>query len=119
MIETANPQSEEASVMRSSLVPGMLNMLAYNLNRGTENVHLFEAASTFEAAASTVSELKRVSLTATGSALSSSVHQSGRPISFFDVKGDVESLLREFQYVSLYYDAARPSTTTPGAPLAR
>jgi len=25
--ELANPQSEEASVMRSSLVPGMLNML--------------------------------------------------------------------------------------------
>ncbi|HYK48625.1 MAG TPA: phenylalanine--tRNA ligase subunit beta, partial [Terriglobales bacterium] len=33
VIELANPQSEEASVMRSSLVPVMLNMLAYNLNR--------------------------------------------------------------------------------------
>ena len=114
VIEIANPLSEEASVMRTSLVPGMLNMVAYNLNRGTENVHLFEAASTFEAAASTVSELKRVSLTATGSALSSSVHQSGRPISFFDVKGDVESLLREFQYVSLYYDARTAEYYHPG-----
>jgi phenylalanyl-tRNA synthetase beta chain len=105
VIEIANPLSEEASVMRTSLVPGMLSMVAYNLNRGKENVRLFEAASTFEAAGSRVSELKRVALAATGSALSASIHQSGRPISFFDVKGDVESLLREFQSASLYYDA--------------
>jgi len=114
VIEIANPLSEEASVMRTSLVPGMLNMVAYNLNRGTENVQLFETASTFEAAASTVSELKRLSLTATGSALSASVHQSGRPISFFDVKGDVETLLREFQYDSLYYDARPAEYYHPG-----
>ncbi len=50
VVELANPQSEEASVMRSSLVPGMLNMLAYNLNRGADNVRLFEAGSIFEAA---------------------------------------------------------------------
>ena len=25
------------------MVPGMLNMLAYNLNRGSDNVRLFEA----------------------------------------------------------------------------
>src|SRR5262249_23538672 len=42
VIELANPISEEASLMRSSLVPGMLDMLAYNLNRGNENVFLFE-----------------------------------------------------------------------------
>jgi len=47
VIELANPQSEEASVMRSSLVPGMLNMLAYNLNRGADNVRLFEARLRF------------------------------------------------------------------------
>jgi len=28
--------------MRTSLVPSMLNMLAYNLNRGNDNVRLFE-----------------------------------------------------------------------------
>ena len=27
----------------------MLNMLAYNLNRGTDNVRLFEAGNVFEA----------------------------------------------------------------------
>ena len=49
-LDLENPLSEEASVMRTSLVPSMLNMLAYNLNRGSENVCLFEAANVFEAA---------------------------------------------------------------------
>ena len=114
VIEIANPLSEEASVMRTSLVPGMLNMVAYNLNRGTENVRLFEAASTFEAAGSKVSELKRVALAATGSAMPASVHQGAWPVSFFDVKGDVESLLREFQAASLYYDARAAEYYHPG-----
>src|SRR5579863_674684 len=33
VLELENPLSEEASVMRTSLVPGMLDMLAWNLNR--------------------------------------------------------------------------------------
>ena len=34
VIELANPLSEEASVMRTSMVPGMLNMLALQLEPG-------------------------------------------------------------------------------------
>src|SRR6266404_1624267 len=49
VVELANPLSEEASLMRSSLVPGMLDMLAYNLNRGTEDVRLFEMGHVYEA----------------------------------------------------------------------
>src|SRR5262249_15459317 len=52
VIELENPLSEEASVMRTSLVPGILNMLAYNLNRGTADVRLFEMGATFQAESS-------------------------------------------------------------------
>jgi phenylalanyl-tRNA synthetase beta chain len=104
VVEVANPLSEEASVMRTSMVPAMLNMLAYNLNRGTDDIRLFEAASVFEAAGSKVSELKRVTFASTGSACPGSVHQPARPLSFFDLKGDVETLLREFHLQSLNYD---------------
>src|SRR5271169_6502739 len=48
-LDLANPLSDEASVMRTSMVPSMLNMLAYNLNRGSDNVRLFEAGNVFEA----------------------------------------------------------------------
>jgi phenylalanyl-tRNA synthetase beta chain len=105
LIELANPQSEEASVMRSSLVPGMLNMLAYNLNRGADNVRLFEAGSIFEATQGGTVEPKRICMGANSPPLQKTqgwgTHEGG----FFDLKGDVENLLRAFQYRTLQYDA--------------
>ena len=114
VIELANPLSEEASVMRTSMVPGMLNMLAYNLNRGANNVRLFEAGNVFEAAGEKTVEFKRICVGATGSALNASVHQAARPISFFDLKGDVETLLGAFQHVGLEYRADAADYYHPG-----
>jgi len=114
VIELANPLSEEASVMRTSMVPGMLNMLAYNLNRGSENVRLFEAGNVFEAAGDKTAEFKRICMGATGSALNPNVHQAARPISFFDLKGDVETLLGAFQHRALEYKADAPDYYHPG-----
>ena len=104
VIELANPQSEEASVMRNSLVPGMLTMLAYNLNRGNSNVRLFEAGNVFQAAGAKAVESKCICLGATGSATEPGVHQPARAISFFDLKGDVETLLESFAHNALFYD---------------
>jgi phenylalanyl-tRNA synthetase beta chain len=113
-VELANPISDEASVMRTSMLPGMLNMLAYNLNRGTENVRLFEAGNVFEAAGEKAMELKRLCIGATGSAVEGGVHQPARPLSFFDVKGDVEDLLALFASWTLYYDANTADYYHPG-----
>jgi len=114
VIEVENPLSEEASVMRTSLVPGMLNMLAYNLNRGNENVRLFEAANVFQAEGEHAIELKRICLGATGQALPPNVHQAPRLLSSFDFKGDVETLLRPFEYNALCYDTQTADYYLPG-----
>jgi phenylalanyl-tRNA synthetase beta chain len=114
VIELANPLSEEASVMRTSMVPGMLNMLAYNLNRGSGNVRLFEAGNVFEFASEKAVEFKRICMGATGSALKASVHQAARAMSFFDLKGDVETLLAAFQHVGLEYKADAAEYYHPG-----
>lgn len=108
VITLANPLSEEASVMRTSLVPGMLTMLAYNLNRSADSVRLFEAGNLFAAASGTPAEIKTICLGATGSAVLAGVHQAARPFSFFDLKGDVETLLHYFQYGELAQDANAP-----------
>jgi phenylalanyl-tRNA synthetase beta chain len=114
VVELANPQSEEASVMRSSLVPGMLNMLAYNLNRGVENARLFEAGSIFAAAGAATVEPRRICMGATGSAFPPGVHQPARPLSFFDLKGDMENLLRAFEHNTLKVDAQTADYYHPG-----
>jgi phenylalanyl-tRNA synthetase beta chain len=95
--------------MRSSLVPGMLNMLAYNLNRGADDVRMFEAGSVFEAAGSATAEPKRICMgwaTSAGSGSPSQpTHGWGvRDGGFFALKGDVESLLRPFEHNTLTFD---------------
>jgi len=114
VVELANPISEEASIMRTSMVPGMLNMLAYNLNRGVDNVRLFEVGHVFQAVDRGAAEVKSISLGATGSAIPPSWNQASRPISFFDLKGDIETLLRAFQYDALCYDSQTPEYYHPG-----
>jgi phenylalanyl-tRNA synthetase beta chain len=113
-MELANPISDEASVMRTSLAPGMLDMLAYNLNRGTNDVRLFEAGAVWEASGTKAAELKRVCLGATGSAVVPGVNQPARALSFFHMKGDVETLLDEFDHHALYFDANTADYYHPG-----
>jgi phenylalanyl-tRNA synthetase beta chain len=119
VLELANPLSEEASVMRTSMVPGMLNMLAYNLNRGNDRVRLFEAGNVFEASGEKAIQHKRICLSATTSRLKHDLPQGGKLDmskgenaialeAFRSFKGDVETLLTAFQHKSLEYkeDAA-------------
>ncbi len=114
VVELANPQSEEASVMRSSLAPGMLNMLAYNLNRGADRVRLFEAGSIFEAKDGGAAEPKRICMGATSPPLQKAQGWGASDGGFFDLKGDVENLLHAFQHQSLTYDAKTSDYYHPG-----
>jgi phenylalanyl-tRNA synthetase beta chain len=112
----ANPLSEEASVMRTSLVPGMLNMVAYNLNRGTDNVRLFEAGHVYEAEGAGAREPKQICLAATGRALPVNVNRPSetRALTFYDVKGDVENLLGSFAAKKLHFDTEVADYYHPG-----
>src|ERR1700722_2942422 len=118
-LDLANPLSDEASAMRTSMVPGMLNMLAYNLNRGSENVRLFEFGNVFEASSDKSLEMKRISIGTTGNVDAAVVRglatgAATRPISFFDLKGDIESLLAPFHQWTIYYDTKTADYYHPG-----
>jgi phenylalanyl-tRNA synthetase beta chain len=117
-LDLANPLSDEASVMRTSMVPGMLNMLAYNLNRGRDNVRLFEAGNVFEASGAKALEMKRISIGATGSVddvvRGLAAGAAARPFSFFDLKGDLETLLAPFSHWTLYSDVQTADYYHPG-----
>ncbi len=114
VVELANPQSEEASVMRSSLAPGMLNMLGYNLNRGADNVRLFEAGSVFEAAGAATVEPKRICMGWTSPPAQATQGWGARDGGFFTLKGDVENLLHIFQHKVLTFDGAAADYYHPG-----
>jgi phenylalanyl-tRNA synthetase beta chain len=107
VLELENPLSEEASVMRTSLVPGMLDMLAWNLNRDVSEARLFEIGGVYELADGEHVEPRRACLGATAAAVRASlpassrldVSQGGRAAeaeAFRGFKGDVENLLAAF-----------------------
>ncbi len=110
----ANPLSEEAGYMRNSLVPGLLNMIGYNLNRGSSDVRLFEAGEVFERLGERHDEHRRLAFAATGNLVAHSVHGSTEPYTFFHMKGDVEQLLGAFQHNKLYFDDKTPEYFHPG-----
>ena len=114
IVEIANPISETAAVMRTSMVPSMLGMLGYNLNRGNASVRLFEIGNVYEKTGERTAEHKRLCVGATGAAIEGNVHQQPRPYSFYDLKGDVETLLAEFAHSALYFDAHTADYFHPG-----
>src|SRR5579864_6242610 len=104
VLELENPLSEEASVMRTSLAPGMLDMLAWNLNRDVAEARLFEVGSVYGLASSGRVEPKRLCVGATAAAVRASLPAGGAlDVSkgeqavaaelFRGFKGDVENLL--------------------------
>lgn len=123
VVELENPLSEEASLMRSSLVPGMLDMLARNLNRGLEDVRLFEIGDIYEATGGSTAEHSRICLGATLAALKNNIPvglvlDRSKGESQLDVfrsfKGDVESLLSGFDHKSLSFDTQTAEYYDPG-----
>ena len=92
----------------------MLEMLAWNLNRGNNDARLFESGKVFEAAGARVEERKQICFGATGSAMPASVHQPPRPYNFFDLKGDVETLLGAFEHRALSFDPNSAGYYHPG-----
>ncbi len=107
VLELENPLSEEASVMRTSMAPGMLDMLAWNLNRDAEDVRLFEMGRVYNIAGGARVEPARACLGATLVALQRWLRAHGKlDVSkgehaavaepFRSFKGDVENLLAAF-----------------------
>ncbi len=104
MVPLGNPLSEEAGVLRPSLVPGMLTMVAGNLNRDVDDVRLFEMGTVFSGTTDRVEERPALGFGASGALPEQSALHSPRALEFFDVKGVVEQVLARFQSRSVYFD---------------
>ena len=98
VVALGNPLSAEAGMLRPSLLPGMLQMLALNISRDVEGAALFEMGTTFSGSADRVDERPALSIGATGR-----VFSKPEP-DFYDIKGAVEQLLGKFSSRSLYFD---------------
>jgi phenylalanyl-tRNA synthetase beta chain len=103
-IPLGNPLSEEAGVLRPSLVPGMLTMIAGNLHRDVSDVRLFELGTVFSGTTEKVEERPSLAFGAVGSLPEQGALHAGRSIDFHDVKGVVEQVIGRFQSRAVYFD---------------
>ena len=90
-----NPLSEEARLLRPSLVPGMLGMLAHNLNRDVREARLFEQGAVFGGTQEAVIETEALVIGLTGDLPATRMH-SAKDAGIYELKAVVESLLGLF-----------------------
>ncbi|MGD0938688.1 MAG: phenylalanine--tRNA ligase subunit beta [Terracidiphilus sp.] len=103
-VPLGNPLSEEAGMLRPSLIPGMLTMIGGNLHRDVGDVRLFELGTVFSGTTEKVEERPSLALGAVGALPEHGALHAGRPIDFHDMKGVVEQVLARFQARSVYFD---------------
>ena len=110
-IPMRNPLSEEQSIMRTTLLPGLLKTLQDNFHHRTMDQLLFEIGAVYLPRRLPLEELPReslrLSLAATGRLPEANWYSASRTAGFFVVKGAIEALLDRFGIEGAEYVPAR------------
>ena len=91
-IKVLNPIAAQLDVMRTSLLPGLIQTLTTNVNRKASRVRIFELGRTFHRAGPGFEQPLRLGGLAYGPAAPEQWGVPTRDVDFFDVKGDLEAL---------------------------
>ncbi|MCL2760200.1 MAG: phenylalanine--tRNA ligase subunit beta [Desulfuromonadales bacterium] len=106
-IALINPIVDEHSVMRTSLLPGLLQTVSKNVNMRSETLRLFEMRRVYHLnpGETAPSEPLYIAGVMTGTRFSESWNQSKELVDFFDIKGVVESVVNRFKLPSVSYSS--------------
>jgi phenylalanyl-tRNA synthetase beta chain len=119
-IQLLNPIASQMSVMRSSLLGGLLQVVKFNLDRKATRVRVFEVGRVFlrdpsvpdsDATVQGLNQPMRMAGVAYGPLHPLQWDQSDRPADFFDVKADVQALLSTAQ---AHFESAEHPAMHPG-----
>jgi phenylalanyl-tRNA synthetase beta chain len=113
-IPLLNPLSTDMSVMRRSLLPGLIQVLIYNVKRQQPRVRLFEVGHIFENH-DKFTEKPLIAGLIYGNIYPEQWDREDRLSDFYDIKADLESILRPFvnmnklQFTPSQHGALHPS----------
>ena len=107
-VKILNPLSEDQSVMRTSLVPSLLETVARNLNYRSSDLSLFELRPIFLTQPENGQCSEPLSLTAvmSGQREPEGWAQSSAVVDFYDIKGVVEEILAEVNIYNVSFDSS-------------
>ncbi len=111
-IRLINPMSQDLSVMRHSLWPGLMAALQHNLARQCDRVRMFETGLCFVSEDGEWHQRPKIGGLMTGGLWKEQWGSPTRPVDFFDLKTDLEALLSfsriEAEWHPLNHNALHP-----------
>lgn len=122
-IRLLNPIASQLSVMRSSLIGGLVANTQYNVNRKASRVRVFELGRVFRRddsvadgplAVAKVDQPMRLTGLVYGPVVEEQWGVSTRQTDFFDLKADVEALLAGVSREALRFESAEHPALHPG-----
>ena len=113
-VSLQNPISADMAVMRTSLWPGLVQTLKHNVNRQQNRVRLFETGQVFLPADGLIAQPEMLAGLIYGSRSPEEWSQNRDSVDYYDIKGDLESLLSltacldDFQFEAAPHPALHP-----------
>jgi phenylalanyl-tRNA synthetase beta chain len=117
-IPIQNPISNRASIMRTTLLPGLLENAAWNLNRGLEGVHVFETGRVYYWEEEKHREDLHLGLLATGLRPGAGWDTPAAETDFFVLKGALEALFEALRFEPVAFEEKDHGSFEPGRALA-
>lgn len=120
MVNILNPLSEDQSVMRTSLIPGLLETMNYNLSVQNRNLKLFEIGNVFFNTVQEDAQPDEVEMLAglwTGTRSEIAWYSKATDCDYYDLKGVVEELFRNLGIFNVTFTRMLPEScfyTKPG-----
>ncbi len=110
----SNPISVDMSVMRTRLIPGLIQALQHNVNRQQSRVRLFESGQCFVPGENILNQRPHIAAVITGNKLEEGLYTGSNPVDFFDIKGNLESILRFSDESSYRFNKSTNPILHPG-----
>ncbi|OYQ81399.1 phenylalanine--tRNA ligase subunit beta [Ignatzschineria sp. F8392] len=112
-IKLKNPLSSDLSVMRTTLLPGVLGAMEHNLKRQQSRLRFFESGRTYNGTLENVAQVLYIAGAICGTAEPLQWGVKARNVDFYDLKGDVEALLKrtgrdDFRFVPTEREILHP-----------
>ena len=114
-IDITNPLSIDMSIMRASLLPGLLNNLLHNLKRQHRAIKLFESGKVFKNLNTPNQETEMLAGIGYGLRMDEQWITKLKTINFYDIKGDLEQLFSSLRInTTIQYDKSTHPMLCPG-----
>ncbi len=117
-VAVQNPISNRASVLRTTLIPGLLENAAWNLNRGLEGFHVFELGNVYFWDGDKHREELRLGLVSTGLLPGAGWTSPAMETDFYVLKGALEALAEALRFEPVAFEERDHPSFEAGRALA-